>query len=122
MSKYIDLLTDITEDTARTSFADQASIHSALTWLDEHPDQVPGQTITLGEVRSDPHYVTGDYQNGYVNGFVAAGGRVIPDPVPTNAEKLEQIIMRVDADRRGGYETFAGALDAAGVKAPGVES
>lgn len=119
--KYIDLLTDIAEDTARVSFADQAAIHSALSWLDDHPDQVPGRTITESKYKKHTQYFSISEVGAFNAGLHAAGVSVVPDPEPSNAEKLADFLRRHDLDSitNDGADEFARQLDADGVKAPG---
>lgn len=78
--KYIDLRAEIAESGA--TGAGFTAVCNVLHWLDEHPDQVPGRTITESELE---HKCT-TYGSAYETGFKQAGGRVIPAPEPTKVE------------------------------------
>ena len=121
-NKYIDLAERIWRtDNGRTSYA---SVGMVLEWLDEHPDQAPGRTITERRYRaltdSDPE----EYGSGFSDGFFFAGGCIVPDPEPTNRDRLQGWLVEF-AERNascGGERgdcDLAEFLDAHGVKAPG---
>ena len=123
-SKYIDLADRIGEGAEysnTTSFC--LGLECALRWLDEHSDQAPGRTITESRYRaltdSDPE----EYRSGFSDGFFFAGGCIVPDPEPTNAEKLAKEILasfnKCEFDFESSFEQLAKALDARGIKAPG---
>lgn len=130
MSKYIDLKQRIIDvDTTKEEFrcSDYGyGIEAALEYLDRFPDQVPGRTITESRYRAFTDSASEEYQAGFSDGFFFADGCVIPDPEPTNAEKLEALLEGGDINAqwglRGGGVMFATelahALDEAGVKAP----
>lgn len=93
---------------------------------DEHPEQVPGRTITESEF----HETADAHRNGGLGWEDLArrfGITVIPDPEPTNAELIERKLreLREEPGEWMTYATdsdicgFARALDAKGVKAPG---
>ena len=64
-------------------------IDYALRWLDEHPDQVPGRTVTESEVRAAEGKLAAACSTEQAEDFLLAlGVTVVPDPEPTNAEKL----------------------------------
>lgn len=115
MSKYIDLADRMIE---QEDFDYGFMVRATLHWLDDHLDQVPGRTITESEYDRLTSHRNPSFGDGFDAGMLAIGGGVIPDPEPTNAEKLEQIVMDADVDSLGGYETLAEYLDKAGVKAP----
>ena len=118
-SKYIDL-TDRIEEGAEysntTSFC--LGIECALRWLDEHSDQAPGRTITESRYRaltdSDPE----EYRSGFSDGFFFAGGCIVPDPEPTNAEKLADFVRQLSRTVMSAEECGKW-LDERGVKATG---
>lgn len=92
MSKYIDLEDQISDyyDTA-PGLARRAGICDALRYLDSHPDQVPGRTLTRTEYRDTLDHavkISGhgdDWERGFCTGLTVGGTRVVPDPEPTNA-------------------------------------
>lgn len=111
--KFIDLHDEIEDNLGST----RAAIESILQWLDEHPDQVPGRTMTASEFGNYNTEAAGTYGDGFRAGFERAGGEVIPDPEPTNAEKWIKFCsskMGLDLD-----PWQANVLDKAGMKAPG---
>lgn len=117
--KYIDLADPIINEDTRRGVA---GVYAALTWLDSHPDQVPGRTITESEF----HETADAHRNGGLGWEDLAsrfGITVTPDPEPTNAEKLEAHLLDllgvVEAIGNTGVHNMAYELDRAGVKAPG---
>ena len=108
--KYIDLVDKIS-DVLEPGLAGYAYIRNALLWLDQNHDQVPGPTMTESEME----HKCATYGSAYETGFKQAGGQIVPDPEPTNAEKLERIWADWDPTREGVWEFF----DRRGVKAPG---
>lgn len=124
--KYIDLRQAIFSDLRDRGRPIAVSIGDVLEWLDEHPDQVPGRTITESEWSEYVNSTNGKYLAG-ADLLEKAGITVVPDPEPTNAEKLEALLEGGDINAqwglRGGGVMFARelahALDEAGVKAPG---
>lgn len=126
MSKYIDLADQIIEAkpaSPNSPYADD--VREILGWLDEfasqHPDQVPGRTITESEFDREADRFPGprlDLRTALINlGFV-----FLEDRKPTNAEKLE---AELEAALHGGawgetvgWKAIAERLDAAGAKAP----
>lgn len=119
MSKYIDLKEMIHAETRDQVYLDE--VGEVLDWLDDHPDQVPGRTMTASEFGNYNTEAAGTYGDGFRAGFERAGGEVVPDPEPTNAEKLEIYLglHDLDAITQDGVADFARQLDADGVKAPG---
>lgn len=111
--KFSDLADAIKADHGWT----RAAIESILEWLDAHPDRVPGRTMTASEFGNYNTEAAGTYGDGFRAGFERAGGEVVPDPEPTNAEKWVKFCsskMGLDLD-----PWQANVLDKAGVKAPG---
>lgn len=119
MSKFINLSEDIaiaTENT-RSPYAWDAQ-REALEWLDSHPDQVPGRTITESELREYVEEIWDYVDHEGVKELAGwCGANVIPDPKPTNTESIGYLI---DAYRSISFPTMALSdyLDKAGVKAP----
>lgn len=99
MSKYIDL-----EDTLLQSchkahdYPFVVDVKIVLAWLDNHPDQVPGRTITEGDliaaVDETNHEDMNEYQK--ARALLVHLGHTVPDPEPTNAELLDKDIQEVD--------------------------
>lgn len=119
--KYIDLADRIGEGAEysnTTSFC--LGIECALRWLDEHSDQAPGRTITESRYRaltdSDPE----EYRSGFSDGFFFAGGCIVPDPEPTNAEKLNSLYGEWADDPSPTKLALGEWLELRGVKAPGA--
>ena len=125
MSKFINLSEDIaiaTENT-RSPYAWDAQ-REALEWLDSHPDQVPGRTITRSDYQKLMDDTSMPYGVGFTDGFHQAGGSIIDDPKPTNAEKWETFIRHSGFSVSGYFgndaaQAFARVMDERGVKAPG---
>lgn len=94
---------------------------AAMRWLQMHPDQVPGRTITVSEISKafGPEYVAWARMC-----LARIGVTVVPDPEPTNAEKLAEAITNAAhgvgiGSTTANIKTIAERLDEAGVKAPG---
>lgn len=123
MSKYIDLAPTIKRDRAKGPITGLDGESYALTWLDSHPDQVPGRTITRSDYQKLMDDTSMPYGVAFTDGLHQAGGSIIPDQEPTNAEKLAgilQVAMQEDGwGDEGEANILAAALEAAGVKAPG---
>lgn len=113
MSKYIDLAAKFSAD---RDFTSAATVVAAFgSWLDAHPDQAPGRTITESEVREAwgadaigaPKMLLRDL-----------GITIVPDPEPTNAELINEAYEIWDRDPQN--FTFGDYLDRLGwVKADG---
>ncbi|MFE1082465.1 hypothetical protein [Brevibacterium sediminis] len=116
--KYIELKPQIASDYALVgATAVQGGVGIALEWLDRHPDQVPGRTITESRVKEKLLRRGIEFVNGWPAAMIELGATVIPDPEPTNFERLEDL---VDQWRKGPqYKTLTQYLDDCGVKAPG---
>lgn len=87
---------------------------------------VPAQrTITRSEYRDTLNgavKVSGygdDWERGFNTGLAVSGTKVVPDPEPTNAEKLKAVLDAIGDSTAGYREHLASKLDEAGVKAPG---
>lgn len=85
------------------------------------PDQVPGRTITESEYRHAMLAATDTEDFDAEELLRRLGLTVVPDPDPTNAEKLAIYLGLHDLDAltQAGVAEFAQQLDADGVKAPG---
>ena len=119
--KYIDLTEEIWRaDEGRTSFG---SVSMVLAYLDEHPDQVPGRTITESEAwdiagRTFHRWGSVEELASHLRGtFRQLGITVVPEPEPTNAEKLEQLYSNWSQSNLN--PPFGEWADSVGVKAPG---
>ena len=90
-----------------------------LNYLDSHPDQVPGRTITESEIRSVYKSKFGINADSLIVDFVRdLGITIVPDPKPTNAEKLADYVRQMDLTPMSPRECGEW-LDEQGVKAPG---
>ena len=117
-NKYIDLADRIGEGAEysnTTSFC--LGIECALRWLDEHPDQVPGRTLT----RSDMVEAFGEEYAGWATHRLARIGYTIvpdPEPEPTNADILADFVRQLSRTVMSAEECGKW-LDERGVKATG---
>lgn len=124
--KYEDLYGPmINDETFDLTMIERMGALVALQWLDQNPDQVPGRTITESELKDLSH----DYYSS-ARSIDAILSRlnitVVPDPKPTNVERLVEIIRENGYDirhngNRSGPVALALELDSRGVKAPGGE-
>ena len=115
--KYIDLLHRIREE---VNYDDDAilTIAAVLNWLDRNPDQAPGRTITASEFDEAVESCVTEDATVPPHTFAARLGVVcVPDPEPTNAEKLNKLICQATGSTNA--PLLAGYLDEAGVRAPG---
>lgn len=113
--KYEDLHEPMVNDeTFYLTPAERVGALVALQWLDQHPDQVPGLTITQSEVE----HKCATYGSAYETGFRQAGGVVIPDPEPTNFDLLKKFMTDIQKDGLS-PDSAAEWLDFHGVKVPG---
>ena len=113
MSKYDELLETITESEEIRSSV-RYGVVLTLKYLDDHPDQAPGRTITRSEFNK-----VMDEGSSEEDMAARLGVTVVPDPEPTNAEKLE--LLWDEWARLPSYDDtkFTDYLDAHGVKADG---
>ena len=61
----------------------------------------PAATITDSDVENlcDPHLYNNDaYLDGFIQGFQAAGGTILDDPEPTEAQKIEQLLWQISSE------------------------
>lgn len=122
MSKYNDLADQINRDHGAPWGNSHDGIRFALSWLDNNPDQVPGRTITESESKD----LFNTARRGLMywpDALERTCITVIPDPEPTNAEKLEAHLLDllgvVEAIGNTGVHNMAYELDRAGVTALG---
>ena len=116
-NKYEDLVDKI-GNVLEPGLAGYAYIRNALRWLDTNPDQVPGRTITVSEFDEAVESCVTEDATVPPHTFAARLGVVcVPDPEPTNAELLNELICQ--ATGSASASLLAGYLDEAGVRAPG---
>ena len=86
--KYIDLLTKIARDKSLGGSHVRCA-RDVVEWLDDHPDQVPGRTITASEFDEAVESCATEDYTVPPHTFAARLGVVcVPDPELTNAELL----------------------------------
>lgn len=93
MNKYIDLEEQLLERlapySAQTALTANRILKSLDRLIEEHPDQVPGRTITRSGYRDTLNgavKVSGygdDWERGFNTGLAVSGTKVIPGPEPT---------------------------------------
>lgn len=117
--KYIDLEDRVFDEVANNS---RTQCRRVLAWLDDHPDQVPGRTITERKVTEafGPEYMAWARMC-----LSRIGVTVVPDPEPMPTIEFARDIMRFesgDPDTRGvprwAVNMAAYLTDAGYVKAP----
>ena len=112
--KYIDLHDEIAD-----SIHWDATVADTLKWLDEHPDRAPGRTITEQQlIQLWQVTVEGRSIDDFAQELKDNGITVVPDPEPTNAEQIAEIIGKVGSFPSWERRLLAEGLDKAGVKAP----
>ena len=93
VEKYSDLEERIKRD-RDLSLTGLDRVTYTLRWLDRNPNHLPGRTITEGEFDElvdalHQNWATPEYFSGVLSdALIDHGVTVIPDPEPTNAEKL----------------------------------
>ena len=114
--KYIDLASRISNESGAYHLRDTI-IEGVLEWLDEHPDRAPGRTITASEFDEAVESCVTEDATVPPHTFAARLGVVcVPDPEPTNAEKLEQLHQNwSQSDRNPPFGEWA---DSVGIQAP----
>lgn len=113
---FDELFPEIQDDGAlEFTRAELNGVRVALRWLDQHSDRVPGRTITQSRFNalSDQYHVR---LYSFQHMVDELGVIVVPDPEPTNAEKIEAALRR--CNYAGGPEYIAQQLDELGVTAP----
>ena len=116
--KYKDLYGPmINDETFDLTMSERMGALVALQWLDQNPDQVPGLTMPESEME----HKCATYGSAYETGFKQAGGVVIPDPEPTNAESINKLLtefahLNASCGGEQGDHNLAEFLDARGVR------
>lgn len=111
--KYIDLAERIIGNVEACSDYDNG-VADALRWLDEHPEAVPGRTITESRIAKA---FGAEYVAWARMCLARIGITVVPDPEPTNAEKLADYVRQINRTAMSAEECGKW-LDAKGVQAP----
>ena len=124
MSKYIDLEPQVSDYYGTSPGQERrAGICDALRFLDSHPEQVPGRTITESELRRLIHkHLPDETTEEQLFMLMADLGITVvpdPDPEPTNAEKLTSLYERWRQDTDGMGISVGAWMEKHGVKAPG---
>lgn len=106
--KFIDLGPQIVKEAGGLSLTSLAHEHQlrVLEWLDEHPDQVPGRTITRSDCQKLMDDTSMPYGVGFTDGFHQAGGSIVDDPEPTNEEKLSRDIESFYDQPQDGIQSY----------------
>lgn len=86
--KFIDLIGQITEklDVRPGVGTMRFGVIETLAYLDHNLDQAPGRTITRSDCQKLMDDTSMPYGVGFTDGFHQAGGSIVDDPEPTNAE------------------------------------
>lgn len=88
-------------------------------WLRDPAEPVPGQTITEQQlIQLWQVTVEGRSIDDFAQELKDNGITVVPDPEPTNAEQIAEIIGKVGSFPSWERRLLAEGLDKAGVKAP----
>lgn len=112
-SKYIDLTDRIARDDLMERAPGIAYVRDTLEWLDRNPDQVPGRTITESELSE----VARTHES--IRDLVSLLGiKVVPDPEPTNAEKLAADLREIWDGHQSMNDVAQWLNDNGWVKAP----
>lgn len=117
--KYIDMAEKIT---GGSNLSNTVSFRKGVAWaleyLDAHPDQVPGRTITESGCH-DLYHAAYYGAKAFRGELEDQGFAFIADPEPTNAEKLDKIMEEWPGRATASDPTFGEYLHNRGVKAPG---
>lgn len=124
MSKYIDLAHPIAGRYEMKVGPIRDVLGLLDTFAEAHPDQVPGQVISASQYSAATRYMNAGDRATFDAGLNLAGAIVAPDPKPTNAELIAELIREAGYDIRhngklSGSNALALDLDARGVKAGG---
>lgn len=123
--KYIDMAEKIT---GGSNLSNTVSFRKGVAWaleyLDAHPDQVPGRTITESEysaaVDAAKRVKGVSLDRLWWQGRVflsRAGVKIVADPEPTNAERWQELLAQYK-DEATGLESFGDWADRKGLRAP----
>lgn len=121
--KFEDLFPTIRDDEPfEFTRAELNGVRVALRWLDEHPDRAPGRTMTESEV-VEVFEASKSGGGATRTALIRHGIKVVPDPAPTNVEKLVELIREAGYDirhngKRSGSVKLAMDLHDLGVTAP----
>lgn len=119
--KYIDLASRISSESGAYHLRDTI-IEGVLEWLDEHPDQVPGRTITVSEFDEAVESCITEDATVPPHTFAARLGVVcVPDPEPTNVQSIDKLLtefasLNASCGGEQGDHDLAEFLDAHGVR------
>lgn len=123
--KYIDLLPAVLDYTGVRDADIRIGIMEALHYLDGHPEAAPSSpakpTITESRRNDLTSYMTANERDAFHEGLFAVGAVIVPDPVPTNAGRLLDVLKGSIAGDYGIAHRLAAFLDSEGVSAPGGE-
>ncbi|HCG55344.1 MULTISPECIES: hypothetical protein [Brevibacterium] len=100
---------------------------AVLRWLDDHPDEVPGRTITDSEFgRAVDNLLisesVGEFNSGVRRLALELGLTITSDPEPTNAEKATADLETWGMLRSGALELGPWLAGQGWVKAPEEDS
>ena len=119
--KFIDLRDEIVEELHLTE-SEASGVDAAMRWLQMRPDRAPGQTITEQQlIQLWQVTVEGRSIDDFAQELKDNGITVVPDPEPTNAERLAEALRQTNPAHGSDLHDIKGlseALDKAGVKAP----
>lgn len=120
---FDELFPEIQDDEAlEFTRAELNGVRVALRWLDQHSDRVPGRTMTESEV-VEVFEASKSGGGATRTALIRHGIKVVPDPAPTNVEKLVELIREAGYDirhngKRSGSVKLAMDLHELGVTAP----
>lgn len=116
--KFIDLRDEIVEELHLTE-SEASGVDAAMRWLQMRPGTWPGRTITEQQlIQLWQVTVEGRNIDDFAQELKDNGITVVPDPEPTNAEQIAEIIGKVGSFPSWERRLLAEGLDKAGVKAP----
>lgn len=106
--RFIDLVPTISKDLHLTS-TETSGCDAGMSWLDMHPDQAPGRTITksasreLFESLADRLLTLSDFEQIL---HTATGITTVAEPEPTNAELLSRDIEKFYDQPQSGLQSY----------------
>lgn len=125
MSNYIDLEPQVSDYYGTIPGQERrAGICDALRYLDSHPEQVPGRTITRSKFNSAFTEWFDERDKARIVGIIERLFGITVIPEPTNAQSIDKLLIEfahLNASCGGeqGDHDLAVFLDARGVKAGG---